>query len=276
MNEPVLSPFSHLCAYGSTDVGVQRSRNEDAFLILPECGVFCVADGIGGAWGGHHASSTTVDVLGTAFSSEWDRLTHASIDERKHAVRAAIDRAGEEIRRVAHAEGAAQSGTTAITLLFCPRDRARATILHAGDSRAYRFRKGALTRLTRDHTLATQSGLTDDDLDPFRYRHVVTRAVGISERVVLDETDVEVADGDLFMICSDGLTNMVNDRGIAAYLAMMRDQPIKDIARGLVEAANESGGHDNITVLLIEVGGPGGNRDDQPWRSRLRSWLVRS
>ncbi|HMP73514.1 MAG TPA: protein phosphatase 2C domain-containing protein [Kiritimatiellia bacterium] len=273
MSQPFPAPFSHLDAVGSTHAGVVRTRNEDAFLILPECGVFCVADGIGGAWGGHHASSTTVDVLGSAFSSEWDRLSAASMEDRKRAVRGAIDRAGESIRSQAREKGAGQSGTTAITLLFCPQDRTKATVMHAGDSRAYRFRGGRLTRLTRDHTLANQIGMDEGSPEASSYRNVVTRAVGLADRVVLEEADVEVRGGDLFLLCSDGLTNMVDDEGIEAYLDMMRDQPMKEVARGLVEAANESGGHDNITVLLVDVEG---GRDSDSWGARFRSWLARS
>ncbi len=245
--------FAHLVTAEITDLGRSRSRNEDAIIRLPNAGVFCVADGIGGAQGGHEASATTVLSLLDVFTRADQNPGAASFDVRKNLVREAMNHACQSIRRHCIECGYRESGTTAVTMVFDMESIHHAAVLHAGDSRAYRYRDGRLYRLTRDHTLAVEAGWPEDDAWVFGMRTIITRAVGVRPFVDLDETPVEVLPGDVFLLCTDGLTRMLHDRMIADIIAGAGIHDLDAVARELVEQANHAGGRDNITVLLVRV-----------------------
>jgi serine/threonine protein phosphatase PrpC len=270
--------FPHLVTAEVTDRGLHRARNEDAIIRLPGSGVFCVADGIGGSQGGHEASAITVQALLDVFSrADLDQSSN-NFDIRKRLVREAMNQACQSIRRHCLTAGYRESGTTAVTMLFDREDVTRAAILHAGDSRAYRYRDGRLCRLTRDHTLAVEAGWPEQDAWVFGMRTIVTRAVGVRPAVDLDETPVDVVPGDVFLLCTDGLTRMLHDRLIADIMLRHGIHDLESTAQALVAQANKAGGKDNITVLLVrvdeaanvaEAGGVSG------WRTRCAGWLRR-
>ena len=245
--------FAHLTTAEITDLGRRRERNEDAIIRLPNSGVFCVADGIGGAQGGHEASATTVLTLLDVFTRADERPASVSFDVRKSLVREAMNHACQSIRRHSVQCGYRESGTTAVTMLFDMEHTNRAAILHAGDSRAYRYRDGRLYRLTRDHTLAVEAGWPEQDAWVFGMRTIITRAVGVRPFVDLDETPVDVLPGDVFLLCTDGLTRMLHDRLIADIILRCGLDDLDAVAGELVKQANHAGGNDNITVLLVRV-----------------------
>ena len=230
---------------GRTHPGKVRRRNEDSFVLDPP--LFAVADGMGGAQAGEVASRLTA----AAFREfhEADRLPP---DERLPAI---IQEANRRIYERAHADsGFSGMGTTVTAALLTG---GRVTIGHVGDSRAYRIRNGELEQLTDDHSLVgdlMRSGrLTPEEADAHPQRSVITRALGTDPEVDVDTLAIEAEPGDLFLLCSDGLTTMVADDDILGILAAA--PTLDDAARALVGAANTGGGEDNVTVVLFRVEG---------------------
>ncbi len=240
---------SRLSSAELTDIGLCRENNEDAVLRLPGRGVFCVADGMGGAEGGEVASRAIADALRQTFAAARAPRTLAA---SARLAAAAVDAAGRAIKAFADARGFSGAGSTVLVLAFDPADPARALLLHAGDSRAYRFRAGRLLALTRDHSLAAALGLAEKEI-PARYSGVITRAVGLGDHVELEETPADVLPGDLFLLCTDGLTKTVSDRRLQNLLRKRLDAALPDLARALVDAALAAGGYDNVSVLLVRV-----------------------
>ena len=234
---------------GLTDQGRVRARNEDALLQRPERGLFAVADGMGGHAGGDVASRIAVDVLD-------EHLLAAGPEPGPDEIGAAIRAAHEAILRAARAESELEGMGTTLTALVAG---ARGCLIgHVGDSRAYCLRNGALEQLTRDQTWVqdqVDSGaLTPEQARRHPFSAMITCALGIGDV----DLDVQILHprcepGDLFLLCSDGLTARLDD-GALADLLVGRDA-LDDAARALVDAANEAGGPDNITVALVRVDG---------------------
>ncbi|MGA0368825.1 MAG: PP2C family protein-serine/threonine phosphatase, partial [Kiritimatiellia bacterium] len=169
-----------------------------------------------------------------------------------------IFEASAVIKEEASARGISGMGTTVVVICFDQRSGNRACALHVGDSRLYCFRRRELMQLTTDHSLAAESGIRDSDMVPMFMAGVITRAVGVRDDVLVDRTPVEVKPGDFFLLCSDGLYNMVPSHKMAEILSLQSLDPAAD----LVNAANRAGGFDNITVIVLEVLGPPGNSLD--------------
>ena len=231
-------------AFGSrTDIGRTRKRNEDSMLVREP--LFVVADGMGGHRGGNVASAMTVEVLGVAPVATGG--TAAVVDAIRTANRAVLERgdAEPELRGM---------GTT-VTALFVDVDADMGHVAHVGDSRAYLLRRGALQQLTEDHTvvqeLVRQGRLTPQDAERHPQRSIITRALGVDDEVDVDELTLALHDGDRFILCSDGLTLMLSEDGIALVLGTTPDP--QDAADRLVSLANEAGGEDNITVIVVDV-----------------------
>jgi protein phosphatase len=238
-----------------SDIGRKRKNNEDACLRIAAHGIFCVADGMGGQMGGDIASETIVTTLQEVFekiSSEED----STLPKRVAFFRAAANRASKWIKDFADEKVVGQMGSTLVALVIDPRDPRRAVGLHAGDSRLYRFRNGELKQITVDHSavnaLAAKLGIPPEQV-PAKYQNELLRAVGLAESVELEKTPVDVATGDTFLICSDGLTKMLSDSVITKMMKDGLQSGVQSLAQSLINAANEAGGKDNVTVVLIKA-----------------------
>jgi PPM family protein phosphatase len=232
--------------YGvSSHPGRKRRHNEDAYVIEPP--LFAVADGMGGAKAGEVASSLAAAALKEGGGDGPDAETRVT-ELIQEANRRVFRRANED-------REASGMGTTMTVALV---ERGRVVFGHVGDSRAYLIRDGKIEQLTDDHSLVAElvrSGrLTPEEAETHPQRSVITRAVGTEAEVDVDTFSIEPAPDDLFLICSDGLTDMVDDRTIFQAIEKHRGN-LEDAAKALVVAANRGGGEDNITVVFFEVSG---------------------
>ena len=229
---------------GLSDTGRKRRQNEDAYVCEPP--LFAIADGMGGAQAGEVASG-----LAAAAFEEVAAAIHGE-DGVATLVRAANARIFE---RAVHDPTVAGMGTTA-TVAVVDESAGTVTLAHVGDSRAYRYRRGALEQLTTDHSLVgelVRSGrLTEDEAAVHPHRSVITRALGTDADVEVDTLTVEVVPGDLVLLCSDGLSAMVRDEEIARVLEATGAAP-REAGEALIAAANAAGGEDNVTVVLFEL-----------------------
>ena len=250
----------------ATHAGMVRSHNEDSLAVAPDIGLAILADGMGGYNAGEVASGLATEFLLTHIEAdlgEWRRelkkrrreTLHALLQARIDGVNAAIIDAADRQPRYYG------MGTTLVMVLFFDDVL---TTLHLGDSRAYRLRNGTLTLLTRDHSLL-QDQIDAGVLSPAEARlsinkNFVTRALGVDPAVDAEITDYEIEDGDLYLLCSDGLSDMLGDEEICATL--LSDEAAGDgglaaVANKLVDMANEHGGRDNVSVILVRVASPG-------------------
>ena len=239
-----------------SDLGRQRKNNEDACLRIPERGIYCVADGMGGQAGGDLASEAITTSLQEVFAKAGPE-EDGTLSRRIALFRKAANQASKWIKNFADEKVIGQMGSTLVALVIDPRNPARAAGLHAGDSRLYRYRKGELKLLTSDHSasaaIAKKLG-RDLASIPAKYQNELLRCVGLSESVELEKTPVDVLSGDLFLICSNGLTRMLPDETIAKILKRGVQDPISTVAQTFINGANRAGGKDNISVVLVRVG----------------------
>jgi protein phosphatase len=239
-----------------SDLGRKRKNNEDACIRIPEHGVFCVADGMGGVVGGDLASEAITTSIQDTFTKH-PPGEQEGLASRIALFRSAVNQASKWIKNFADERVIGQMGSTVVALIFYPNNPTRAVALHAGDSRLNRYRGGELKVLTADHSaaaaLAAKLGRDPATL-PAKYQNELLRAVGLTECVELELTPVEVQSGDLFLLCSDGLTRMVPNEGIANILKRASQEPLDAVAKALIDAANQGGGKDNITAVLVKIG----------------------
>jgi protein phosphatase len=237
-----------LSSFAGSDVGRLRSGNEDSYF----CGqtVFAVADGLGGHQGGEVASAAAVEPL-----ARLDGRSFKGAGEAAEALAAAIREANEAILDRAAGDPALYGMATTVTAAVAGDGYLQ--LAHVGDSRAYLLRGGTLEQLTTDHTvvgeLVRRGRLTPQQAAVHPERSILTRAVGLDPRVPVDLPDpLEVRPDDQVVLCSDGLTEAVADGRIAELLSIAPDG--QAACRSLIDAANEAGGPDNITVVLVQVG----------------------
>jgi serine/threonine protein phosphatase PrpC len=228
---------------GRTDVGRQRSANEDDFVLAPP--FFAVADGMGGAKAGEVASAMATEVFeGESDSGEPAEAQLARI----------LREANKRIYELATADESHRGMGTTLTAAKITGDDI--SLAHVGDSRAYRMRDDELEQLTKDHSLVAElerSGqITAEAAEHHPQRSIITRALGPEPDVEVDTYTVAAREGDLFLLCSDGLTSMISDEEIGSILRSA--ESLDAAADALVRAANQSGGKDNITVVLFRVG----------------------
>lgn len=233
-----------------TDVGRKRHNNEDAILSLPEQGIFCVADGMGGAEEGEFASQAVIEAIENEFAKAEPNLELAQSAE---LIRKAISSAAQRVKQRAVTRGVVGTGTTAAILLISNTPSPCGLAMHAGDSRIYLFRNSILKQLTRDHSMANYFGLDDDSAIPPSLRNIITKAIGVDLSIKLDEMLLDIHPGDIYLVCSDGLTRMVADTQIAELLISEGDSNLDTLCKKLVLLANEAGGDDNISVILVRV-----------------------
>jgi PPM family protein phosphatase len=239
---------------GRTDVGRQRSANEDDFVLAPP--FFAVADGMGGAKAGEVASAMATEV----FEGESDSGEPAEVQLAR-----LLREANRRIYDLAVADESHRGMGTTLTAAKVTGDEI--SLAHVGDSRAYRMRDGELEQLTKDHSLVAElerSGqITAEAAEHHPQRSIITRALGPEPDVEVDTYTVTGREGDVFLLCSDGLTSMISDEEIGSILRSA--ESLDAAADALVRAANQSGGKDNITVVLFRVGpnGDGVPREDE-------------
>ena len=228
---------------GVTDTGRKRRRNEDAFVVEPP--LFAVADGMGGAQAGELASNLAAAAL---------RDTDSGSVSGEERVAALIQEANRRVYQRSSEDAAVSGMGTTMTVALV--EDGVVAIGHVGDSRAYLIRDNELEQLTDDHSLVAElvrSGkLSPEEAETHPQRSVITRALGTDPDVDVDTFSVEARPGDIFLLCSDGLTSMVGDETILAEVARRRGD-LKAAAKALVAAANRGGGEDNITVVFFEI-----------------------
>jgi serine/threonine protein phosphatase PrpC len=226
-----------------TDTGRQRSANEDSFFVRSP--IFVVADGMGGAQAGEVASKAAAEAF--------DRDLPAGSPEP--FLRATIEAANRQIHDLARDDPSRAGMGTTITAAIVNAESEELAIGHVGDSRAYRLRGGKLERLTRDHSLVEEmrrkGQLTDEQAEDHPQRSIITRALGPEPEVEVDVQTVPASPGDVFLICSDGLTTMVSDEEIARLLSGASS--MEAAVRALVDEANRAGGRDNVTALAFRL-----------------------
>lgn len=243
------------CRYNAqTHPGLLRENNEDAFSIDEPTGVAVLADGMGGYNAGEIASSMAATLISKEMA-RWLALAGdaASVQDIRRALEICVSNANYAVYKAANENSQyAGMGTTLVAGVF----RANNLVLgHIGDSRCYRMRAGVMVQLTRDHSLLQEqidAGLlTPEQAAQSLNKNLVTRALGVEESVLLEVHEYRAEPGDLYLMCSDGLSDMVNDQDIAA--ALRQEAPLAERAGTLVQLANARGGRDNITVLLVET-----------------------
>lgn len=243
---------------GLTDPGRLRSHNEDCIVLQPEIGLVVLADGMGGHNAGEVASRVAVDVVVrhcvNALAAAPDPAAGHDPEACSHELHGAIEAANTAIHEMArHHPEYAGMGSTVVAALF--QDGALC-VAHVGDSRLYRLRDGRLELLTGDHSvvqeLLNRGLLTPEQARQSASKNLVTRALGVEARVQIDIGAHATGPGDLYLLCSDGLNDVLTDMQIEHLLAMHGADP-NAAARRLVDAANQSGGPDNISVILVRT-----------------------
>jgi serine/threonine protein phosphatase PrpC len=240
---------------GVTDPGRRRRRNEDAYVAEPP--LFAIADGMGGAQAGEVASGLAAAVLEEATGDE-----HSEV-KGEERVASLIMEANRRVFQRSHEDAATSGMGTTMTVALVDNSDGTIAFGHVGDSRAYRIRGGQLEQLTDDHSLVgelVRSGrLSPEEAETHPQRSVITRALGTEPDVDVDTFTTEAEPDDIYLLCSDGLTDMISTREILSVVEGSRD--LDDAARSLIDAANAGGGEDNITVVLFQIDGATTNGD---------------
>jgi serine/threonine protein phosphatase PrpC len=244
---------------GLTDVGRKRNHNEDSYLIDEELQLYVVADGMGGHAGGGTASRIAVETIDRELrrsreGAENPFVTNGPLQDSPlpEVFRAAVERACLSIFHAAQEDPRlAGMGTTVIALLV---KEDHAFFAHVGDSRAYLIRGDLIQQISEDHSLVNEQikagMITPEEAKHSRYKNIITRSVGFEEEVQVDVMGLVSEANDTFVLCSDGLANMIEDREL---LELVRQSTFEEIPKKLVDLANERGGDDNITVIVVQA-----------------------
>ncbi len=249
-------------AWGGTDVGMKRRLNEDVFLLEPDLGLFLVADGMGGHAAGEVASRLAADEIVRVFRREpgdshdtwpehWDSERSPAANRLVDAILSGHQRVS---RAVARDEGLKGMGTTVVVAMHATGAESL-VVGHVGDSRAYRLRRGRLQLLTEDHSWVHEQVaagfLSEEAARSHPLKNVVTQALGGNTDPKVDVLETAIDNDDIYLLCSDGLNSMLTDDEIADVLGS--EQSLQDMSRRLIITANERGGNDNITVVLLRA-----------------------
>src|SRR5690348_719491 len=273
----------------ATDVGRQRNHNEDNFLIDKKLRLFMVADGMGGHAAGEVASSIAVHEIRDAVNNQKDLIDRYRVDHPgvqpyeilqvlEHAVQAAC---GAVYARAQAEPDKRGMGTTATVLLIAGSgERLRGFIAHVGDSRCYLARQSQCHVLTEDHSLMNElvrrGKLNREQIEssPYKqYKNAVTRAVGVYGSVEVDTFDFDILPGDRFLLASDGMYAYVDEAELPRQLA---DGDVKEVPKHLIDVANTGGGHDNITAVVVRVGGSTAELTDRDTSVTLKLDVLKS
>ncbi len=248
-------------AAGLSDVGLQREHNEDSFIVLNEYDLYVVADGMGGHRAGDVASRIATETISEFFKSTanddvtWPFHFDTNLSEEENRLLTGIRVANRQIfERSTRSREYQGMGTTVVGAMFSPKKK-RMFIGHVGDSRCYRVRGGQIQLLTRDHSLINDYLVAMPDLTEEQRselpKNVITRALGMQDQVVVDLQHDDPHTGDVYVLCSDGLSGMIPDEEIQRIVTSAAD--IRVACKQLIERANEQGGEDNITAVLIKI-----------------------
>lgn len=238
-----------------TDTGLLRPHNEDAVATNPSRGFAILADGMGGYNAGEVASQIAIATVGQALDGALQAAGHGASSQRnRRIVTDAVEQGNAAIRDAARANPLYSGmGTTIVVALF---QQDRVMVAHVGDSRCYRFRQGELALLTHDHSLLQEqvdAGLIDAEQARFSPdRNLITRALGISHAVDIEIHEHAVKENDLYLLCSDGLSDMLATQEISDILNQLGADP-GATCDALIAAANRNGGRDNISVILVKI-----------------------
>jgi len=264
--------------YGITDVGRKRSHNEDTIGSDKSIGVAVLADGMGGYKAGEVASAMAVNMILEELRESLKRTEKGQTDEETGfsretlLVKQAIEKANETIYQTAQSQPQCHGmGTTLVTVAFYDN---RLTIAHIGDSRLYRLRGDVLEQVTSDHSLLQElidkGFYTPEEAKKSLNKNLVTRAMGIELNVAPDLQEEVAVAGDIYLMCSDGLSDLVDDEEIESTLKAYRDD-LEAAAQRLVQMANDKGGKDNISVILARTLKPFTAK--KTWYSKVFDWF---
>jgi serine/threonine protein phosphatase PrpC len=263
-----------------TDTGRVRSKNEDTIALNPTHGIAILADGMGGYSAGEVASRIATDVLQQSLEEGMDRMQSQSQDllttrgrQIQNLMVDSIQRANSAVIEAARVEPEYHGmGTTLVAALF---HNDKVTIAHVGDSRAYRFREGELTQITRDHSLLQEqidAGLIDPEWARFaEHKNLVTRALGVDPDMEVEIHDHQTEPGEIYLLCSDGLSDMLTDEEMCEALKRY-GSGLQNACDELVQQANYNGGHDNISVILVKV--QSNSAESTGLLGRFLNWLT--
>ena len=260
-----------------THSGMVRSHNEDSVAYDTSCGLVVLADGMGGYNAGEVASGITISVMSSEIKQRLDNVRPEDKNESGEDIgvvllRENVQKANSAIFNAAQSQPQyAGMGTTVVSALFYDN---RVAVAHVGDSRMYRLRNGAFETITRDHSLLQEQidggMISKEDARLSRNKNLVTRAVGIDAVVVVETHVHDVQAGDVYLLCSDGLNDMVEDTDIGSTLDMLKaNLPLA--AGQLIEMANDNGGRDNVSVILVKI--KGDFAAPRGWLAKLLAWL---
>ncbi|MBM4283221.1 MAG: Stp1/IreP family PP2C-type Ser/Thr phosphatase [Deltaproteobacteria bacterium] len=256
-----------LVAVGVSNVGMKRAHNEDNHILVPEENLFVVADGMGGHASGEVASEIAVTSVAEFFrrtsadeEQTWPYKEEKGLRYEENRLVAGIKLANRRIFETAQADVRKRGmGTTVVGILFTNNG---AYVGHCGDSRGYRYRAGRFEQLTEDHSLLNDylknHKLTPEEVEAFPHKNVIVRALGMKDSVQVDVSRLEPLPGDVYLICSDGLSGMVRDDELHATIHAWQSDPartddIDSLCKTLIDSANRNGGIDNVTCVLVKV-----------------------
>ncbi|HKK70005.1 MAG TPA: Stp1/IreP family PP2C-type Ser/Thr phosphatase [Candidatus Krumholzibacteria bacterium] len=233
-------------AAGRTDIGRHRASNEDSILLIPDRGLFAVADGMGGHRGGRVASHMVTAELGEIARASETPLDGPALEQALVQINRHVFERGEsdaDLQRM---------GSTCVAVSI---DGRLAQVAHIGDSRCYLVRENRTWQVTSDHraiqTMIDQGALTESESRVHPMRNVLTRSVGVEPAVEVSRNELELQSGDRMVLCSDGLTDMLTEAEIAAEVSASSD--LDQLVESLVAQANQAGGSDNISVVVVEI-----------------------
>jgi PPM family protein phosphatase len=244
---------------GMSHVGMKRTHNEDAFRMLPEESLYMVADGMGGHASGEVASQMAVETIESFFKMTtrdeevtWPFKEEKNLRYDENRLVAGIKFSNQRIFEAAAREARFKGmGTTIVTAFFT---QGGAYLGHVGDSRGYRIRDGRIEQITDDHSLLNDyikaNKLTPEEIEHFPHKNVIVRALGMKETVQVDVNRLDPKPNDYYLLCSDGLSGMIDDNKILELVTTSRD--LETACEAMITAANAAGGTDNITVALIQ------------------------
>lgn len=240
-------PFDY---YGISDIGLVRDHNEDVWAAHPQMGVFALADGMGGHSAGEVAAKEAVDYV-SQLIKKWKPTEEPTAEQMEAFLYDALIETNQWIYQKAASDEALNGMGTTLCVLFI---LGKVAVLgHVGDSRIYRIRNTRLTQMTEDHSLVSEMqalGVMDhEEGRSFPYKHILTRAIGSHPMVEPTVSSISIQQRDLFFLCSDGLTNFVKDEEIKEIL--LKNISLEKKGKELVDLANEHGGGDNVTCILV-------------------------